>query len=119
LICPYADICPQAPTPGGVDNFYCLSAAWTTDGDAYMLGCSTPPPDPHSTCLCAAHQANDGCITLHCVDGEPSAWVVCDDESKQWLQLPLPCNPPGADGGDADVAESESGDGAPSEVAGD
>jgi hypothetical protein len=107
LQCPYADICPQAPTAGGMDIFTCVSGGWAAevDVDAYMLDCPTPPPEAHSDCLCAAHQLNEGCVTLHCVDGEPSAWVICDDESKSWLQLPLPCNPPGTDAGDAETID--------------
>ena len=44
---------------------------------------------------------------------EPSGWVLCDDATKQWIQLPLPCNPPGADAGDA--GDAEVGD-APAEI---
>lgn len=112
LLCPFPDPCPQAPTTGSMDTFFCLSAMWTTDLDAYMLDCPTPPPAAGSECLCAAHQMNEGCINLHCVDGAPSGWVICDDESKQWIQQPLPCNPPGADAGDASGADVDGGDAA-------
>lgn len=95
--CTYPDICPQAPKAGSVDVFTCLSGYWTPDADAYMLDCPTPPPTPHAECLCAAHQLYEGCVNLHCIDGEPSGWVVCDDTTKQWQQQPLPCNPPSPD----------------------
>jgi len=117
LGCPFPDICPQAPSPGGNDTFICLSGAWSTDPDAYMLDCPTPPPDAGSTCLCAAHQLYEGCVNLLCYDGEPSAWVICDDQTKAWIEEPLPCNPPplDADVDDADADETDAADDAADE----
>jgi len=94
-----------------MDVFYCFAAAWTTDQDAYMLDCPDSPPEVHTDCLCAAHQLNEGCVNLHCFDGEPSGLAVCDDESKQWIEQLLPCNPPAADAGDADGREAADGAG--------
>jgi hypothetical protein len=108
--CLYADPCPQAPSPGGVDDFSCIEHQWATVGDAYALECPTPAPEAGTPCLCSAHFPS-GCILQVCPDLVPQVFDVCDDALKQWRIQDIPCNPPpaGSDA-DADVDEGDAGD---------
>ena len=100
--CPYADPCPEAPSPGGTDDFTCVSHQWTTDLDAYALDCPKPAPEAGTPCLCAAHLPY-ACILALCPDLDPSAWALCDDTLRQWRLEETPCNPPPADPDAADA----------------
>jgi hypothetical protein len=103
--CPFADPCPQAPAPGGTDDFACVDHQWLAVGDAYALECPTPAPEAGTECRCAAHFPS-GCILQVCPDLVPMVFDVCDDSLQQWRIQEVPCNPPPV-GSDADDADTE------------